>query len=138
VSLTKKYLDELTYEINGALIEVHKHMGPGLLESVYHKCLKHELATRGLAFKSEMIIPIQYKDMEEEIDFRCDFFVEESIIVEIKALSEILGIHKAQLLNYMKLIYAPKGILVNFNVEVLMRDGHSTFVNKIYGSLNDT
>jgi GxxExxY protein len=136
MSLTKKYLDDLTYEINGALIEVHKHIGPGLLESVYKKCLKYEFETRGLDFRSEMILPIQYKDMVEQIDFRCDFLIEESIVLEAKAVSEVIGIHKAQLLNYMKLLHVPKGILVNFNVEVIMRDGHQTFVNKLFGSLD--
>jgi GxxExxY protein len=133
--LTQKKLDDLTFEINGAMIEVHRQMGPGLNESVYHKCLKHEFKLRGINFKSEVIIPIKYKDMEEEIDFKCDFIIENAIIVELKAVSEILDIHIAQILNYMNLAKLPKGILVNFNVEVLMRDGHQTFVNKFFATL---
>ncbi|MFM2393194.1 MAG: hypothetical protein RLZZ546_1176 [Bacteroidota bacterium] len=73
--------------------------------------------------------------MEEDIDFRCDFIIEDAIIIELKAVSEILAIHKTQILNYMNLSKLPKGILVNFNVEVLMRDGHQTFVNSIFRAL---
>jgi GxxExxY protein len=132
---TKKYIDELTYEINSAMIEVHRHLGPGLLESVYQKCLKYEFKLRGIGHKSEVFIPIEYKEMPEEIDFRCDFLVGDIIIIELKAVSDISPISKAQLLNYMKLMAAPKGILVNFNVAVLMRDGYKTFVNEHYANL---
>ncbi len=133
--VTRKYLDELTYEINGAMIEVHRYMGPGLLESVYQRCLKHEFVLRGINHRSEVYIPIQYKELPEDLNFRCDFLVGNSIIVELKSVSEVSPIANAQLLNYMKLMEAPKGILVNFNVAVLMSDGYKTFVNEHYANL---
>ena len=113
--VTQKYLDELTYEVVGAAIEVHKIVGRGLLESVYHQCLKEELSQRKLNFFTEMRVPILYKEKELVTDFRCDLFVENCLVVELKAVSEINSIHQAQLLTYMKLLKAPKGIIVNFN-----------------------
>jgi GxxExxY protein len=133
--ITKKHINELTYEINSAMIEVHRHLGPGLVESVYQKCLGHEFDLRGINYKSELAIPIQYKEMEEEIDFRYDFLVCGAISIGLKSVSEILPIFKAKLLNHMKLMDVPKGILVNFNVEVLMCDGYQTFANKQFANL---
>jgi GxxExxY protein len=128
-------LKDLTYQINGAAIEVHKSLGPGLLESVYHQCMKHELQIRGIKFVYEMIISIEYKDIEVETNLRCDLFVEKSIVVELKAVAEILPIHEAQLLTYMKLLNAPKGILFNFNCFNLYSDGQKTFVNEFFRAL---
>jgi GxxExxY protein len=93
--MTKKYLNELTYNVIGAAIEVHKELGPGLLESVYHRCLFHELRTRNIYFQSEMIIPIEYKGLELDAELRCDFFVENSLVVELKAVEAIHLVHKA-------------------------------------------
>lgn len=87
--LTQKYLDELTYEIIGAAIDVHKIMGRGLLENVYHQCLKKELSHRKINFLTEMKIPVVYKNKELEIDFRCDLFVEQCLVVELKAVQEL-------------------------------------------------
>src|SRR6478736_6615581 len=111
--LTKKYLDGLTYEIIGAAIEVHKIMGRGLLENVYHECLKEELSLRKINFSSEMKVPIIYKNKELITDFRCDLFIENYLVVELKAVAEINPIYEAQLLTYMKLLKAPKGIIIN-------------------------
>lgn len=74
--VTKKYLKNLIYQVNGAAIDVHKHLGPGLLESIYHKCIIHELNLRGISFKSELIIPIEYKGIRLESDLRCDLYIE--------------------------------------------------------------
>lgn len=87
--VTKKYLDELTYTIIGSAIEVHKFMGRGLLESVYHKCLKEEFTYRKINFSTEMNVPVEYKGKTLDIDFRCDFFIEQCIVVELKAVQEI-------------------------------------------------
>ena len=93
---SKKYLDDLTYEILGAAIEVHKVLGPGLLESVYHQCLIHELTLRKIPFKTEAIIPIEYKDFELETSLRCDLYIEDIFVIELKAIESVLPIHEAQ------------------------------------------
>ena len=132
--ITQKYLDELTYEVVGSAIEVHKIMGRGLLESVYHQCLKEELAIRGINYVSEMKIPVIYKEKELISDFRCDLLVENLIVVELKAITEI-QIVEAQILNYMKLTKSPKGILINFNCSNIFKDGQKTYVNEYYKNL---
>lgn len=101
--MTKEELNDLTYLIIGAAIQVHKNLGPGLLESVYHKCLKHELNLRNLKHQSEFIVPIAYNSIDIEADLRCDFVIEDAVVVELKAVSEIVPIFEAQLLTYMKL-----------------------------------
>lgn len=135
--ITKSYLTDLTYQVNGAAIEVHKFLGPGLLESVYHKCLKKELNLRGISFKSELLVPIIFKDLEIETDLRCDLFIENCIVLELKAIETILPIHHAQLMTYMKLLEAPKGILYNFHSVNLYKDGQKTFVNEYFRILED-
>ncbi|TAH19486.1 MAG: GxxExxY protein [Cytophagales bacterium] len=133
--ITKKYLDQLTYEIIGSSIEVHKIMGSGLLESVYHQCLKEELLYRKINFQTEMKIPVVYKNKPLDIDFRCDLFVENCIVVELKAVNEMHPIFDAQLLTYMKLLQCPKGILINFNCSNIFKEGQKTFVNEYFSKL---
>ena len=130
--MTQKNIDSITYNIIGAAIEVHKLMGRGLLESVYHQCLKEELSLRNINFISEMKIPVIYKQKELESDFRCDLFVENCVVVELKASAEIHPIFEAKLLNYMNLLKSPKGILINFNCDNIFKDGQKTFVNTYY------
>lgn len=132
---TQKYLDELTYEIIGCAINVHKIMGAGLLESVYHKCLIEELLERKISFFTEMKIPLIYKNKEINIDFRCDLFVENCIVIELKSVSEINPMHEAQLLTYMKLLKAPKGIIINFNCFNIFKDGQKTYINEYFKNL---
>jgi GxxExxY protein len=110
-------------------------MGRGLLESVYHQCLKEELLHRKINFLTEMRIPVVYKNKELEIDFRCDLFIEKCIIVELKAVQEMNPVFEAQLLNYMKLLKAPKGILINFNCFNIFKQGQKTYVNEYFSSL---
>jgi GxxExxY protein len=129
---TKKQLDELTYEIVGSAIEVHKELGPGLLESIYHKCLKKELHLRGINFHSEFSIPLVYKNEPLETELRCDLLIENQIVVELKAVETMLPIFEAQLLTYMKLLEMPKGILINFNVKNIFHEGQKTFVNNYF------
>lgn len=107
--MTKSELDDLTYKINGATIEVHKELGPGLLESVYHKCLAYKLWHRGINFETEFEIQIMYKMLQIDAKLRCDLLLENSIIVEIKSVKDFSPVHSAQLLTYMKLLEAPKG-----------------------------
>ncbi len=133
--MTKKYLTNLTYQIIGAAIEVHKALGPGLLESVYHKCIKLELSLRGLDFLSELIVAVTYKGMDLDTELRCDLLIENSIVVELKAIDAIAPVHEAQLLTYMKLLQKPKGILINFNCSNLFNEGQKTFVNELFRDL---
>lgn len=133
--LTKKYIKDLTYEIIGCAIEVHKVMGSGLLENVYHQCLKEELSYRKINFLSEVKIPVVYKEKTLDVDFRCDLFVENSIVVELKSVQKIIPIFEAQLLTYMKLLHSPKGILINFNCTNIFKEGQKTYVNEYYREL---
>src|SRR5690606_33632888 len=105
-------------------------MGRGLLESVYQECLKEELIHRKINFLSELKIPVVYKNKQLNIDFRCDFFIENCLVVELKAITQFNETHEAQLLNYMKLLKAPKGILLNFNCKNIFHEGQKTLVNE--------
>ena len=133
--ITQRYLDELTYSVVGAAIEVHKTMGRGLLESVYHQCLKEELGHRKINFLTEMKVPLLYKSKELEIDFRCDLFVEKCLVVELKSVQEMTNVFEAQLLTYMKLLKSPKGILINFNCFNIFNEGQKTYVNEYFNLL---
>ncbi len=133
--LTQKYLDDLTYEVVGAAIEVHKIMGRGLLESVYHQCLKEELLHRKINFFTEMKIPVIYKGKTLDIDFRCDLLVENCLLVELKAVNEMHNVFEAQLQTYMKLLKCPKGILINFNCSNIFKEGQKTYVNEYFSQL---
>lgn len=133
--MTKKYLDKLTYDVIGAAIEVHKSLGAGLLESVYHECLKHELSLRKINFSTEMVVPVHFKEIIPETELRCDLLVEDCLAVELKSVAGLLPVNDAQLLTYMKLLKAPKGLLINFNCVNLFRDGQKTFVNELFRNL---
>ena len=135
--MTKAYLDKLTYDVVGAAIEVHKSLGAGLLESVYHKCMKHELTHRKISFETELIVPVCFKDIVLETELRCDLFVENCLVVELKAVAELTPINEAQILTYMKLLKAPKGILINFNCINLFKHGQKTFVNELFRELTE-
>jgi GxxExxY protein len=134
--ITQKYLDELTYEVVGSAIEVHKIMERGLLESLYHQCLKEELTHRKINFLTEMKIPVLYKEKELEIDFRCDLFIEKCLVVELKSVNEMTNAFEAQLLTYMKLLKSPKGILINFNCSNIFKEGQKTYVNEYFKLLS--
>ena len=133
--MTQKYLDELTFNVIGAAIEVHKNMGSGLLESVYQQCMIEELTNRNVNFISEFKVPVVYKGKELDIEFRCDLFIENCLVVELKSVSEIKPIHDAQVLNYMNLLKVPKGIIINFNCFNIFREGQKTFVNEYFKRL---
>jgi GxxExxY protein len=135
--LSKTYLKDLIYKVNGAAIEVHKTLGPGLLESVYHKCMKKELELRQISFESELKVPLVYKGIDVETELRCDLYIEGILPVELKAVETVLPVHEAQLLTYMQLLDAPIGLLLNFNSMNLYRYGQKTFVNDLYRTLWD-
>lgn len=134
-NLTKTYLDQLTYEVIGAAIKVHKTLGPGLLESVYHECMKIELEDRGIPFRSEYKTTLHYNGREVVVELRCDLFVAGILVVEMKCVKALLPIHSAQTLSYMKLLNVPKGILLNFQCQNLYHEGRQTFVNELYATL---
>jgi len=133
--MTQKYLDSLTYQIIGAAIEVHKELGPGLLESVYEKCLVHLLKEKGLIVSYQQRVPVIFHGFYLECDLRYDIMVENQIIFEVKAVDSLLPIHEAQLLTYLKLTQKPKGILLNFNCVNIFREGQKTLVTEIFSKL---
>jgi GxxExxY protein len=121
-------LNKLTGQIIAAAIEVHKNLGPGLLESAYEECLAHELKVERIEFERQKPLPIIYKDVQLDCGYRLDFIVEKSVILELKAIDKIEDVHKAQLLTYLKLTELQVGLIMNFNVP-LMRDGIIRLVN---------
>jgi len=123
-------LNELSSTIIGAAIEVHKAIGPGLLESAYEECLCRELSIRGIAFERQKPLPIVYKDSKLNCGYRLDIVVENAIIIELKSCDQIDPLHKAQLLTYLKLSGLTLGLLLNFNMAI-MRDGIVRIVNGI-------
>jgi GxxExxY protein len=135
--ITRSTLKDLVYQVNGAAFEVHKSIGAGLLENVYHQCLKKELELRKINFSSELEIPLNYKGYELESKLRCDLFIENSLVVELKSVTEINPIFEAQLLTYMNLLKAPIGLLINFNVKNIYYEGQKTMVNEYYRMLED-
>ncbi len=123
-------LIKLGESIIGAAIKVHSHLGPGLLESVYEACLVHELRQRGLAVEAQRIVPVQYEGLVLDSAFRLDVLVEDRVVLEIKSVNQLLPIHKAQLISYLRLGNFPLGYLMNFN-EVHMRQGIKRVVGKL-------
>jgi GxxExxY protein len=112
----------------GAAIEVHRRLGPGLLESAYESCLCRELSFREIEFQRQVPLPLEYRGLQLDCGYRLDMVVNQSIIIEVKALRKILPIHRAQVLTYLKLTQLRLGLLINFNVEVL-RSGIYRIVN---------
>jgi GxxExxY protein len=110
---------QLTHEIIGSAIEVHKVLGPGLLESAYELCMAHELTLRGIRFEKQKPLPVVYKGLKLEGGYRIDLFVEGKIVVELKAIDRLAPIHEATLLTYLRLSECEIGLIINFNVQVL-------------------
>ena len=119
--------DELSSRVIGCAIEVHRELGPGLLESTYEQCLAHELHRNGIGFKLQHPQPVQYKGIRLDCGYRVDLLAEDELILELKSVEDIRGIHEAQLLTYMKLADVKVGLLINFNVTTL-KDGIKRFV----------
>lgn len=115
----RQRLNELSRKVIGACIEIHRELGPGLLESAYEECLAYELTLAGLHFERQKPLPVRYKEVELDCGYRLDFVVEGALIVELKAVAEHHPIHEAQLLTYLKLDKKSLGLLINFNVPVL-------------------
>jgi GxxExxY protein len=122
-------LDQISHRIIGAAIEVHRHLGPGLLESAYESCLVFELKHLGLRVEEQKPLPVIYKEVRLDCGYRLDMVVEDEIIVEIKAVEKLLPIHEAQLLSYLRLAKKRVGLLMNFHVPVL-KNGLKRIVNE--------
>jgi GxxExxY protein len=137
MQITKKYLNELTYRIIRCAIEVHKHLGPGLLESIYEKCFLQELTPQGIAYKSQVWTPLEYKGLLLDTELRLDVLAEDILCVELKAQEGLLPIHDAVLLSYMQMLQKPKGILINFHCVNIFREGQKTLVNNLFSLLPD-
>jgi GxxExxY protein len=126
----KLIYEPLTEQI-GAAIEVHKALGPGLLESAYEECLCHELHLRALRFQRQVTVPVIYKGVALDCGYRLDVIVEDTVILELKSIDRVLPIHDAQLLTYLKLLEKPVGFILNFNVPVLRR---GEIIRKVFDS----
>ena len=118
------HINHLTYEVIGAAIEIHRKLGPGLLESAYRKCLCRELFLRGIRFKNEHPLPLEYKGIRLECGYRVDILVDGLVVVEVKSVEALAPIHDAQLLTYLRLGGWRLGLLINFNVEILKNGIH--------------
>jgi GxxExxY protein len=134
--MTKKEVTKLSFEITGFAIKVHKKLGPGLLESVYEQCLKFELERNGYNVKQQVVVKIEYDDLELESTLRIDLLVNDTVIIELKTVESILPIHEAQLLTYMKLLEKPQGLLINFYTTNITRS-LKPFVNEYFSRLDD-
>ena len=128
--MKKDQLNKLSGIILDASIEVHRNLGPGLLESVYEHCLMKELHNRGIKAERQVPLPVFYKDEKLDIGFRADILVEDAIIIELKSVREVDEIHRAQIITYLKITGNKLGLLINFNVRRLI-DGYERFVNGI-------
>lgn len=124
----KDRLDSITRRIIGAAIEVHRRLGPGLLESAYETCLAYELREVGFKIEQQKPLPIVYKDVKLDCGYRLDLVVEDSVIVEVKAVEQLAPIHDAQLLSYLRLSEKRVGLIINFHVRVL-KNGLKRIVN---------
>ncbi len=121
-------LNGITRRIIAAAIEAHRHLGPGLLESAYQACICYELGRMGLSFTREVLLPLSYKGLQLDCNYRIDLLVEDAIIVELKSVEQLLPVHSAQLLTYLKAAHKQIGLLINFHVPVL-KDGIRRMVN---------
>jgi GxxExxY protein len=117
----KLIYEQLTGQIIGSAIEVHKALGPGLLESAYEECLCRELRLRGLGFERQITVPVIYKGLSLDCGYRIDLLVDRAVVVELKSVDTVLPIHEAQLLTYMKLLEKRVGLIINFNVPILTK-----------------
>ena len=115
----KLELEELSATVIGAAIEVHRELGPGLLQSAYEECLCHELALRKIPFERQVALPVSYKGVQLDCGYRIDLVIAEQLVVELKSVEQVEPIHEAQLLTYLRLSHCKVGLLINFNVPLL-------------------
>ena len=133
--MTKKQVTQLSYDIVGCAITVHKILGPGLLESVYEKCLKEELIFNGFKVESQKKVKLEYRNIQIETELRLDLIVNDVVIIEIKSVENLLPVHEAQLLTYMSLLEKPQGLLINFYTDNITKSV-KPLVNEYFKKLN--
>jgi GxxExxY protein len=131
--ITQKLINEISYRIIGCAIEVHRHVGPGLLESIYHSCMMDELVRNDLSIQSHVVVPVFYKGKELSEQLRLDLLVEDLVIVELKAVETLHPVFSAQLLSYLKLADKPEGLLINFHT-VNISKGTISLVTELFRS----
>ena len=134
--VTKKQVTQLSYDITGFAIKVHKNLGPGLLESIYETCLKFELERNGYSVKQQVIADVVYDGLLMETTLKLDLLVNDLVVVELKTVEELKPVHQAQLLTYMKLLQKPQGLLINFFTDNIIKS-MKPFVNEYFTSLPD-
>lgn len=134
--VTKKQVTQLSYDITGFAIKVHKNLGPGLLESIYETCLKFELERNGYSVKQQVIADVVYDGLLMETTLKLDLLVNDLVVVELKTVEELKPFHQAQLLTYMKLLQKPQGLLINFFTDNIIKS-MKPFVNEYFSSLPD-
>jgi len=134
---TKNEINKLCYEILRCAIEVHRVLGPGLLESIYEKCLIYELEASGFEVRSQIVVPLFYKGHFLETRLKLDLLVEDIVIVELKSVEAFIPINSAQIISHLNLMDKPKGILINFNSTNIMKEGQKTFVTQRFADLPD-
>jgi GxxExxY protein len=132
--MTQREINNLTFNVVACAIEVHKQLGPGLLESIYEECFCEELKLKKLDYVRQIKIPITYKNRELDIELRLDVMVEDLIVCELKAIEAVLPVHQAQLLSYMKLLQKPKGLLINFHTDNITKS-MIPMVNELFSAL---
>ena len=135
-NMTKRQVTQLSYEITGLAIKVHKAIGPGLLEGIYEKCLKYELEKNGYTVMHQMIVPVIYDGLMLDTELRLDLLVNECVVIELKTVENVLQVHQAQILTYMKLLQKPQGLLINFFTDNITRS-IKPFVNEYFKVLPD-
>ena len=134
--VTKKQVTQLSYDITGFAIKVHKNLGPGLLESIYETCLKFEMERNGYSVKQQVIADVVYDGLLMETTLKLDLLVNDLVVVELKTVEELKPVHQAQLLTYMKLLQKPQGLLINFFTDNIIKS-MKPFVNEYFTSLPD-
>lgn len=134
--VTKKQVTQLSYDITGFAIKVHKNLGPGLLESIYETCLKFELERNGYSVKQQVFADVVYDGLLMETTLKVDLLVNDLVVVELKTVEELKPVHQAQLLTYMKLLQKPQGLLINFFTDNITKS-MKPFVNEYFTSLPD-
>lgn len=132
--INQKTVTHLAYQVMSCAIEVHNHVGPGLLESVYQDCLAHELKLRGFDVWEQAEVPVHYKGMIPKTPLRLDMLVNQLVIVEVKAVENLLPIHTAQIISYLKLAQKPKGLLINFHSKSITASSKS-YVSEYFAAL---
>ena len=128
--MNQEELNRISGQVIDSAIEVHSHLGPGLLESAYQACLTQELRTRGLAVRCQLHLPLLYKGMRLDLGYRLDMLIDEAVVVETKSVEKLLPVHEAQLLSYLKLSNKRLGLILNFKT-ALMKDGIKRMVNRL-------